>query len=1408
MPVLWKGHRWEDYQVRIIDLAWNQIGTLGTTYKLRGVRSLYGQFKGELTLSLDKRDPWAQFLLERQVHFIQVLRDGLVVFEGFQIKLDREDTVADAERWIEFAFLPLAFLLHWRVGMPEGIKLDWNGPLDDNFKEIVRFTIGPSAPVTPTTLLARIMPNFSVQANVGAAPNVVINAAGQNIYEIIQQYAAAHLVDWDIVFDANFHPRFRTWYPRRGTDRTEGGPGPDSARCIFSDDQGNFVKQSYGQDTSDLKTVMYDRLAGTDVSAGPTRLSNWLLREGIINSGDADEMLVALRNADLKEWYKLEEFKEQEGKQWQRHFWVGDRITWKSNRLGYGPHDDTIAMMEFEIDEAGFEHLTPTFGKPEPDIRDNLRGGGRARNQPGYTAPTIWHIFGDTPTNLDPDAANAIGVVGDGATVASTEVPATNRVVLSTIPAGLPFAIPALTFGAAHAIGAADSVIRSDAVVALGITCDDANTVYPLPAGPNRWTFIGGTGCQTVGAVANTMTLDTVWIRGDIDATGAVVTGLHPTDMAGGFTEPVMIGAGSDVEVANWQADAGYVTKLHVEGNIWAGRLVYSTTNSLALAGWHSATENIVHIFDPGGRISKLDVYNIGVRHHMFDADIANASYIRGFFEIRDAAGAIGHTFNAVTGVVTLNVQRLAGGDFSALAQAAGITILGTDANTRDLILNNVPHLWPAADAVGALISDGAGALSWGPAPPAAHNILSASHGDAVVSAMTRGDLVVGTAGGWDDLAIGGANTYLHSDAVDATWQQIDHTHIGNVLAGQHHALVTLGAPLAANLLGLAGQALSLDVQAANLVFSGPAAGGAVAPTFRALVAADLPAAGANWTRNAGGWLHPTTGADHIRVNYDTDVTSYIGRTAVGFGNIADHAWISHVDRVSAGNYALIQSAAGYTAINCSAGQVLDIKQNNAIKVQMDGTTFKFYSNLDAAWYTDLGITQTALVDGATGAAYFANDADVTSYIGRTAVGFGNIVDHAWISHVDRVSAGNYALIQTAAGGTRINSSLGQEIYLNINNAVKIHMSATAFRPWTNNAITLGDATPKRWSNVYSVLLNISSTTTFGAGSYNWPANEGAAGSVLSSNGASPATLTWVAAGAPPATPWTDTGAFLHPTAVRDVKGDAGAVPGWELFAAGGAQFRGDVHSDARIGVGAVAGVFTTWMAGSNMYAGTGFMIDDANVGMYEAAGFLVLLTDQAIIAFGPGSAGEVYVEQGAMYPVATGVTSLGKTAGPLRWGQVASVLGNFTGTITAGSAGIAVNASGDVTIATTKGIINTGKVTAGFVLKSDGTRFQGAALVAADLGGHVHVYNETVDQVWNTYAGVVTSSWSTAGFARTDGVNPVRDVNGNVVYLRTFATAADAANDVNATGEICYIGYSPHVHWTLAQASNTAGPT
>ncbi|MCC6603102.1 MAG: hypothetical protein IT327_07825 [Anaerolineae bacterium] len=60
--------------------------------------------------------------------------------------------------------------------------------------------------------------------------------------------------------------------------------------------------------------------------------------------------------------------------------------------------------------------------------------------------------------------------------------------------------------------------------------------------------------------------------------------------------------------------------------------------------------------------------------------------------------------------------------------------------------------------------------------------------------------------------------------------------------ADAHHALVTLSTTANNNLLSLSGQEIGLDNQSANVVFAGPSTGGAAAPSFRALVDADIPA--------------------------------------------------------------------------------------------------------------------------------------------------------------------------------------------------------------------------------------------------------------------------------------------------------------------------------------------------------------------------------------------------------------------------------------------------------------------------------------------------------------------------------------------------------------------------------------
>ena len=68
-------------------------------------------------------------------------------------------------------------------------------------------------------------------------------------------------------------------------------------------------------------------------------------------------------------------------------------------------------------------------------------------------------------------------------------------------------------------------------------------------------------------------------------------------------------------------------------------------------------------------------------------------------------------------------------------------------------------------------------------------------------------------------------------------------------------------------------------------------------------------------------------------------------------------------------------------------------------------------------------------------------DLDLTSYMGRAAVGFSGETNHASFAHIDNNTTGNYALKQTEGGTTHVNAKAGQHIRLNINNSEKARLT-------------------------------------------------------------------------------------------------------------------------------------------------------------------------------------------------------------------------------------------------------------------------------------------------------------------------------------------------------------------------------
>ena len=104
----------------------------------------------------------------------------------------------------------------------------------------------------------------------------------------------------------------------------------------------------------------------------------------------------------------------------------------------------------------------------------------------------------------------------------------------------------------------------------------------------------------------------------------------------------------------------------------------------------------------------------------------------------------------------------------------------------------------------------------------------------------------------------------------------------------------------------------------------------------------------------------------YIRAGYDTDLASYFGRAAIGFASYTDNATFAHIDRNTAGNYALLQSGGGTTRLNSSTGQELIFAQNNTTiaKFQATGNDFEVLNQIvnDDIVYPE--ITVTVIITG------------------------------------------------------------------------------------------------------------------------------------------------------------------------------------------------------------------------------------------------------------------------------------------------------------------------------------------------------------------------------------------------------------------------------------------------------------
>jgi hypothetical protein len=75
-----------------------------------------------------------------------------------------------------------------------------------------------------------------------------------------------------------------------------------------------------------------------------------------------------------------------------------------------------------------------------------------------------------------------------------------------------------------------------------------------------------------------------------------------------------------------------------------------------------------------------------------------------------------------------------------------------------------------------------------------------------------------------------------------------------------------------------------------------------------------------------------------VRGNYNTDTTSYFGRSAIGYVGHSDWAGFAHLDRNNTSDYALLQNSSGRTILNCKSTEKISFSSGDNAQMTMLGT--------------------------------------------------------------------------------------------------------------------------------------------------------------------------------------------------------------------------------------------------------------------------------------------------------------------------------------------------------------------------------------------------------------------------------------------------------------------------------------
>jgi len=172
--------------------------------------------------------------------------------------------------------------------------------------------------------------------------------------------------------------------------------------------------------------------------------------------------------------------------------------------------------------------------------------------------------------------------------------------------------------------------------------------------------------------------------------------------------------------------------------------------------------------------------------------------------------------------------------------------------------------------------------------------------------------------------------------------------------------------------------------------------------------------------------------------------------TSTGTGDLVKSDTPTFTGTVTAGTF----SGSGASLTNIPLDQVTGV-----LAVLNGGTGVTTTTGTGSVVYSESPtLTGTVVADGANFSSnisvsnvYAGYNTDTTSYLGRAAVGFSGITDEATFAHIDVNSTNNYALKQTATGGTHVNAATTKSVIFSINDSEQARINTTGVGIGTDN---------------------------------------------------------------------------------------------------------------------------------------------------------------------------------------------------------------------------------------------------------------------------------------------------------------------------------------------------------------------